>query len=237
MTRQLAALCLCLAAALAHPAAGAEGGARILVLVRHGHYLADPSVDEKLGPGLSLLGLEQAKRAGARLSATMRFDALHVSPMQRATDTAAALFSGTPQRSFEVIDDLAECTPPTRRREIMADTTAEQASACKAQLERLFGRFFRPVVGADRVELFVGHGNVIRYLVTRALGVDSEAWLEMSVGHASITRIRVEADGRFKVIGVGDVGHLPAEILSGASGDPEPATSNPPPPSAALPAK
>lgn len=43
----------------------------------------------------------------------------------------------------------------------------------------------------------------------RALGVDSARWLEMSVGHASITKIRVEADGRYKVISVGDVGHLP----------------------------
>jgi serine/threonine-protein phosphatase PGAM5 len=62
---------------------------------------------------------------------------------------------------------------------------------------------------------------VIRYLVTRALGVDSEAWLEMSVGNASITEIRVEPDGRFKVIAVGDVGHLPPAMLSGATGDGE----------------
>ena len=60
---------------------------------------------------------------------------------------------------------------------------------------------------------------MIRYLVTRALGVDSKAWLEMSPGHASITRIRVEADGRFKVISVGDVGHLPPNLLTGATGD------------------
>jgi serine/threonine-protein phosphatase PGAM5 len=41
----------------------------------------------------------------------------------------------------------------------------------------------------------------------------------MSVGHASITRIRIEADGRFKVIAVGDVGHLPPSLRTGASGD------------------
>ena len=34
-------------------------------------------------------------------------------------------------------------------------------------------------------------------------------------------RIRVEPDGRFKVIAVGDVGHIPPNLLSGASGDPE----------------
>jgi len=61
---------------------------------------------------------------------------------------------------------------------------------------------------------------VIRYLVTRALGVDTRAWLEMSVGNASLTTIRVEADGRFKVIAVGDVGHIPPNLRSGATVDP-----------------
>ena len=39
--------------------------------------------------------------------------------------------------------------------------------------------------------------------------------------NASITRIRVEADGRVKVISVGDVGHLPPNLRTGATGDPE----------------
>ena len=41
----------------------------------------------------------------------------------------------------------------------------------------------------------------------------------MSVGHASITTIRVEVDGRFKVIAVGDVGHIPPNLRTGATGD------------------
>jgi len=206
----------------------AEPAARTIVLVRHGHYLPDPSIDEKRGPGLSMLGIEQAKRLGARLTETLQFDALHVSPMQRAADTAAALFGEQPERVFAVDPDLAECTPPTRRQEIMAETTTEESAACKAQLERVFARYFRPAGGNQKTELFVCHGNVIRYLITRAMAVDSEAWLEMSVGHASITRIRVETDGRFKVIAVGDVGHLSKTMWSGASGDVEPATANPP---------
>ncbi len=67
----------------------------------------------------------------------------------------------------------------------------------------------------------VYHGNVIRYLVTRAQGVDTKAWLEMSVGNAGITEIRIEPDGRFKVIAVGDVGHLPPGMLTEATGDSE----------------
>ena len=63
----------------------------------------------------------------------------------------------------------------------------------------------------------VAHGNVIRYLVTKALGVDTTAWLEMSVHNASLTVIRVQADGRFKVIAVGDTGHLPPAMYTGAT--------------------
>jgi serine/threonine-protein phosphatase PGAM5 len=43
----------------------------------------------------------------------------------------------------------------------------------------------------------------------------------MSVGNASITRIRIEANGEYKVLSVGDVGHLPPSMQTGASGDPE----------------
>ncbi len=193
-----------------------------IVLVRHGHYVPDPAADEKLGPGLSPIGVAQARLAGARLHAwPTRFDARYVSPMQRARDTAATIGADLPGQSFTLLADLAECTPPTRRAEIMAKEKPEDLAACKAQLDRVFEAHFRPADGVQRTALMVCHGNVIRYLVTRALGVDSTAWLEMSVGHASLTRIRVEADGRYKVIAVGDVGHLAPNMLTGATGNPD----------------
>jgi serine/threonine-protein phosphatase PGAM5 len=214
--------CLLLSTAVLAPArAGDETPAvRTLVLVRHGHYAPDPTIDGQVGPGLSVLGVAQAHLAGARLAGLpAKFDAVYVSPMQRARDTAATISSSLAGADAVVVDDLAECTPPTRRVEVTAREQPEDLAACQARLERVFEQLFRPAAGDGRSELLVCHGNVIRYLVTRALGVDPEAWLEMSVGHASITRIRVEADGRFKVIAVGDVGHLPPNLLTGATGD------------------
>ena len=203
--------------------------ARTIVLVRHGYYLPDPTADTRLGPGISPLGVAQAHLLGARLAGLpTRFDALHVSPLQRARDTAAVIAADFPGRQFKVIDDLAECTPPSRRVESMATEKTEDLAACKAQLDRIFAEYFRPAVGTARTELFVCHGNVIRYLVTRALGVDTSAWLEMSVGHASITKIRIEANGSIKVISVGDVGHLPPNMLTGATGDGERSLAIPP---------
>ena len=195
---------------------------REIVLVRHGYYLPDAKAEPKLGPHLAPLGVAQAHLAGARLAGLpTRFDAMYVSPVQRARDTAAVIGEDLPGRRFEVVDDLAECTPPTRRAAIVAKEKPADLAACKAQFDRLFARYFKPASGHGQTDLMVCHGNVIRYLVTRALGVDTAAWLEMSVGNASITRIRIEADGSFKVIAVGDVGHLPPNMLTGATGDSE----------------
>lgn len=194
---------------------------RTIVLVRHGNYAADPAIPENIGPPLSPIGVAQARLAGAALMGLpVHFDHLYASPMQRARNTAAIIADDFPGRKFEVIEDLAECTPPTSRTEATKDEKPADQIACKDKLDRVFARFFKPAIAGDQADMLVCHGNVIRYLVTRALGIDTKAWLEMSVGHASITTIRIEADGRFKVIGVGDVGHIPANMRTGTTGDP-----------------
>jgi serine/threonine-protein phosphatase PGAM5 len=229
MNRLLLCLCFLLLVAPAYGAETQAPAARTIVLVRHGYYVPDPAADERLGPHLAPIGVAQAQLVGARLAGLpTRFDAMYVSPVQRARDTAAVIARDFPGRRFEVVDDLAECTPPTRRAEIMAHEKPADLAACKTQFDRLFARYFKPAKGHARTDLMVCHGNVIRYLVTRALGVDSTAWLEMSVGNASITEIRIEPDGRFKVIALGDVGHLPPGMLTGATGDSERSLAIPP---------
>ncbi len=202
------------------PAPPPPPAARTIYLVRHGNYAPDPTADAKLGPGLSPLGVAQAHLVGARLAGLpAHFDALYVSPLQRAKDTAAIIAGDFPGRSFTVVDDLAECTPPTRRAEIMKDEKPDELAACAAAIDRDFARFFVPAAGSEHSDLIVAHGNVIRYLVTRALGVDTTSWLGMSIGHASITKIRIEANGAMQVIAVGDVGHIPANLQTGSSGN------------------
>lgn len=219
---RIAWICLLLLVSASADAAEALApAARVIVLVRHGNYLPDPAADPKLGPHLTALGVAQARRAGPRLAGLGHFDALYVSPLQRARDTAAAMQKDFPGQTFEVLPDLEECTPPTRVARIMDAEKQADLQACRAQLDRIFTTHFIPADGQPRQELYVCHGNVIRYLVTRALGVDEAAWLSMSVGHASITRIRIESDGRMQVLSVGDVGHLPGFMQTGASGDGE----------------
>ena len=219
---KILAVALLVLSGLLQAAPGPTAAPRTIVLVRHGNYVADPKADAKLGPQLSPLGVAQAHLAGARLHALPKaFDDLYVSPMQRARDTAAAIGEALPGSSFAVVDDLRECTPPTRRSTITAGEKPDDLAACRAQLDRVFAKYFVPADGAPRTDLFVCHGNVIRYLITRALGVDSNAWLEMSLGHASITTIYVKADGTMQVLAAGDVGHIPPTLQSGTSADKE----------------
>lgn len=190
---------------------------RTIVLVRHGHYVSD-AADSNPGPGLSPLGIAQAKLVAARLAGLPgAFDMLYASPMTRAAETAKTISSEL-AIPIKTLPSLTECTPKTRRAEIIEKEPAEKLAACAAGLDAVFREYFVPARGSERRELFVCHGNVIRYLITKALGVDPEAWLEMSVGHASMTTILVEADGRFKVIAAGDLGHIPPNLQTGSTG-------------------
>ena len=191
MNTFLFGICCLLLSAQAVGAEAPASAAHTLVLVRHGWYEPDPKLDENIGPHLAPIGVAQAHLVGARLAGLpTRFDRMMVSPVQRARDTAATIAADFPGRRFEVDDDLAECTPPTRRAKVMEREKPADLAACKARLDRVFARYFQPAAGAAKTDLLVCHGNVIRYLVTRALGVDTLAWLEMSVGNASITHPR-----------------------------------------------
>ena len=195
--------------------------ARTIVLVRHGAYDADDKADSRWGSGLTPIGVAQARLAGARLAGLpFRFDSVLASPLTRAKETAQVIAADLPGAKIEIAPELEECTPPTWRTASVADEKPAQMAACAAKLDKVFADRFVPSPDAERHDLVVAHGNVIRYLVTRALSVDTKAWLEMSIGHASMTVIRVEADGTFKVIAVGDVGHLPPNLQTGATGNP-----------------
>ena len=127
---------------------------RVLVLVRHGHYAADPLADPKLGPGLTALGVAQARLAGARLAGFPQpFEAVLASPLQRAAETARVIASdlGADVR-VQTVAELEECTPPTWREQQVKDEPIEDQKACAAQLDRLFAERFVPATGdADQL--------------------------------------------------------------------------------------
>jgi serine/threonine-protein phosphatase PGAM5 len=118
---------------------------------------------------------------------------------------------------LEVIESrqLSECIPPTWREDVVADHDRAELVACQEQLEAAFAEFFVPSEREARHEVVVCHGNVIRYFVTRVLGVDPLSWLGMSIGNCSLTVVRVNPDGTMKLLSFGDVGHLPPNLQTG----------------------
>lgn len=198
-----------------------EGPTRTVFLVRHGFYDTADTTDPDVGRALLTLGRQQARLTAARLDAMpVRFTSLQASAMTRARQTAEIMAPAFPGLELQVQRDIRECTMTTRRQDIMADLDPGEAEACEERLEGAFARIFKPAIGPhDEFDIVVCHGNVIRWFVTRALGVDLTAWLGMSVSHCSITTIQVLGDGTFKVIGVGDSGHLSSSMTSFGGGD------------------
>jgi serine/threonine-protein phosphatase PGAM5 len=202
-------------------AAGEAVPVHTIYLVRHGAYAPDPRIDPAQGPPLTSLGIAQARLVGARLRALPApIASVTSSTMTRAKETAAViheLFANVPGTSSEL---LSECTPPALVA-IRGESEASQR-ACASRLDEAFAKFAAPVSGSSRHDVLVCHGNVIRYFVTKALGIDSRAWTGMSVAHASITVIEIGPNGASRVTAVGDSGHIPPNLLSfGTAADPE----------------
>jgi len=202
--------------------AGSEddpAGSRYLYLIRHGHYDYNDESDPDVGKSLIPLGVAQARLAASRLRGLpVGMTALRSSTMTRARQTALVIGEDFPGLELQQSKLLRECTPPTWRKDVVADVDPEEMSECVDQLEKAYAEFFVPSRDRDAHEIVVCHGNVIRYFVTKVLGVDTMAWLGMSVANCSMTVVRIDADGRKKLLMVGDAGHIPPNLLTGLDG-------------------
>lgn len=178
-------------------------------LVRHGEY--EHGVDTPDEGGLVALGRQQARLLAARLDAMpVTFTSIQASTMNRARQTAEIVAAHFPDLTLQLFDDIRECTPATRRRDIMDQLAPGEAADCEADLTAAWSRIFRPAAAdQDEYDLVVCHGNVIRWFVTRVLAVDEQAWLQMSIANCSLTVVQVRADGSCKLISFADSGHLP----------------------------
>lgn len=195
---------------------GGGDGVRMLYLIRHGYYDHEDDADPDVGKALVPLGVAQARLVAARLrSLPVEFTALFSSTMTRARQTAFVIQEDFPELEVQQTRILRECTPTTWRKDIMAEVVPEEARLCEEQLELAFSEFFAASPERDRHDILVCHGNVIRYLVTRALNVEPKAWLGMSIGNCSLTVVRIRADGAIKLLQFSDVGHLPPNLQTG----------------------
>ncbi len=164
---------------------------------------------------------------------------IHTSTLRRARQTAeiiGARFLDTP---LEISQDLEECIPylPQKylkwRRSLpetedvpVPDTTdlafwhsRIPAHASWAWVEsgvvrakRCFTKYFLPARSAPEVEIIVSHGNMIRYLICRAMGVPARCWVDLDIRNCGIAEVRINALQGCRVYSHNDTGHLPVHL-------------------------
>jgi broad specificity phosphatase PhoE len=210
---------------------------RHLFLVRHGQREPDSGKDD-LGPSLTVLGWKQAHQAARRLAA-LKADVIHTSSLRRTMETAQILAveqSNVPIRPARL---LWECVPAMpdfalewfkkhpdpgagRLPEKMQPWRAiwpemenvEQLQTDFEQARQAWEKYFIPAKGKDRYDLIVGHGNLIRYFVMRAIQAPPENWINLDIYNCSICQINIEATGRPILVSHNDTGHLHADQLT-----------------------
>ncbi|XP_052738932.1 serine/threonine-protein phosphatase Pgam5, mitochondrial isoform X2 [Bicyclus anynana] len=94
-----------------------------------------------------------------------------------------------------------------------------------ARIEAAFQRYFHrapPDQTQDSYTLIVGHLNVIRFFVCRALQFPPEAWLRMSLNNGSITWISIKPSGNVILRSLNDTGHLDPQDITIQNQHPEP---------------
>ncbi|MFL5532592.1 MAG: histidine phosphatase family protein [Gemmatimonadales bacterium] len=200
------------------------------LLIRHA--LCDPVgrliAGRLTGVHLNESGKQQALKLAERLS-QLSLTALYSSPLERAIETAqpiAALnrLEILPAPGFNEVDfgswtgkTIAELEPlPEWRRfnefrsagRIPAgESMAEVLSRCLGELERLRKRHPQP----GTLVAVVSHGDVLRMLVTHALGMPSDLIHRIELSPASVTALEVEDYGS-RLLLLNGTGGWPAEM-------------------------
>nr|CAB3264803.1 serine/threonine-protein phosphatase PGAM5, mitochondrial-like [Phallusia mammillata] len=193
---------------------------RHIILIRHGQYnLAGKGDEERY---LTSLGKEQASLTGLRLKELgldKKLNLVTYSTMTRAKETCDLIYKQLDAPiTLEKSDLLREGAP------IEPDPpTPHWAPDPKtffidsARIETAFRHFMHradPDQKDDSYEILVCHANVIRFFVCRALQIPPEAWLRISLRHASITSLSIRPNGKVSLKCLGDSGHLPPDKLT-----------------------
>jgi len=191
---------------------------RHLILIRHGQYNLKGKTDPERY--LSDLGREQAVLTGHRLAElNLPLTYLVSSTMTRAQQTAGLIRQSLPEDLVIRTDDGLLCEgapyppePPNR-----SWNPEDKFYGDGMRIEAAFRKYFHraePEQDKDSYEIIVCHSNVIRYFVCRALQLPPEAWLRISLKHASVTAISIRPNGKVSVRGMGEAGHLPVDKLT-----------------------
>ena len=197
--------------------AGGAVASRHLLLIRHGQYNLKGETDKERY--LTELGRSQAAATGTRL-AELSLPYTHIlhSNMSRAVETADLIAEQLPSVTVLPSDAILREGSPIKPEPPVGSWRPEAAYWTDgARIEAAFRKHFHRAEAEQRedsYEVVVCHANVIRYFVCRALQLPPEAWLRISLKHASVTWLTIRPDGRVSIRSLGEAGHLKPDMLT-----------------------
>lgn len=192
---------------------------RNIYLIRHGQYEMDAEPENKI---LTPLGREQAETLGERLKqffADKKVTNCYISTYPRALETGHIILKhldkDTPVDYSELVREGAPIQPVPESEHWTPEPW--QFHQDGARIEAGFRKFVHrayPAQTEESHELIVCHGNVTRYFVCRALQIEPEAWLRMSLANCSVTHLVIRPNGNVTLKGLGEKGHLPTNMVT-----------------------
>lgn len=187
-------------------------GTRHLYLVRHAQRAPEAPGDGPLESGITPAGVEQARLVADRL-AGLPITTIYCSPLRRAAETADLIALRHRAAQRVVLPMLAECSPviPRGFESAFASVTPAEFSKMKRRADAAYARLFKAVRGEDTHELVISHGNLLRYLLLRALDVNTAVWGGLDLLNCSVSVVVCEPR-RTWVAAIGDAGHLPPRL-------------------------
>jgi len=179
---------------------------KTILLVRHGQFDTNDTTSD-LGPGLTKLGRRQAVVTGKWLS-TLPIAQFYSSPLNRAQQTAELIVSCVPGARVTNAPELREVIPTP-----VPGMRVQNLANHRASAKMAFAQFFTSPTRDGRLDVLICHGNLIRYLLCRAMGAKASAWLKLGVcHHCALSECRINASGEVRVCSYNDASHLPLPL-------------------------
>lgn len=211
--------------------ADAQVARRHVVFVRHAQPAGHGGGKAARNSELTATGTKQAELTGQRLKQVFdEVSAVYHSGSKEAKATAEVihrvLVEGVSKDQAPVLVEsqlLAEGIPtrPSPAPAALGDVSEAELKADGVRAEEAFrALIWRPQgkgeeqQGLATVEVVVGHGNVIRYLLCRALQCPSSGWSRLAANHCTISWLDIGCDGIVALREFGGSGHLPPDLIT-----------------------
>nr|CAB3264804.1 serine/threonine-protein phosphatase PGAM5, mitochondrial-like [Phallusia mammillata] len=194
-------------------------GTRNIILIRHGQYNYGKTDQEKT---LTELGKKQAVYTGIRLAELgldKKLNVVFESTMTRAHETSELIYrqlnADIPIQKTDLLREGCPTfpDPPFKGGEVSLERVERDSSRMDESFEYFMHRADADQDG-DSYELFVCHGNLIRYFLCKLLQLPTSAMHRWRLRHCSITWVTIRPSGNVSLRLFGDTGHLPSDKLT-----------------------